>query len=65
MGIGPQDGPWEIAVYGRNLLEPQETYHPQFDIFDNGLAGNPGDGGVTFSRSDYASYGVKFRYAFQ
>jgi len=65
IGFGSQDGTWQVAAYGRNLLEPKEEYNPEFVIEDNGIAGNEGgDGGVQVSRSNYASYGVKFRYNF-
>jgi iron complex outermembrane receptor protein len=60
VGIGPQDGPWEIAVYGRNLLEPKVTYHPQFEdpTLDDGIISQ------YLSRNNFATYGVKFRYNF-
>jgi hypothetical protein len=58
VGIGPQNGPWEIAVYGRNLLEPKVTYHPEFDVLDDGLVTQH------LSRNNFATYGVKFRYNF-
>ena len=66
LGFGPLDGIWQVSVYGRNLLEPKEEYNPEFVVEDNGIAGTEGgDGGVQMSRSNYASYGVKFRYNFQ
>ena len=63
VGFGPQDGAWRISAFGRNLLEAQPEYNPEFVLVDNGIAGT-GDGGVTMSRSNYSSYGVKFRYNF-
>ncbi|MBT8099669.1 MAG: TonB-dependent receptor [Gammaproteobacteria bacterium] len=64
-GLGPQDGTWQVAAFGRNLLEAKQEYNPEFDLRDNGIAGNEGtDGGVGMSRSNYRSYGVKFRYNF-
>jgi len=59
VGIGPQNGPWEIAVYGRNLLEPKVTYHPQDDVQDDGFVSQH------LSRNNFATYGVKFRYNIQ
>jgi outer membrane receptor protein involved in Fe transport len=65
LGIGSADGTWQISAYGRNLLEPKEEYNPEFVLEDNGIAGSEGgDGGVQMSRSNYRSYGVKFRYNF-
>jgi iron complex outermembrane receptor protein len=56
LGIGPQNGPWQVTVYGRNLLEPRPTYHPEFDAQDDGL--------VQFymARNNFATYGIGFRY---
>jgi outer membrane receptor protein involved in Fe transport len=59
VGIGPQNGPWEIAVYGRNLLEPTVTYHPEFEVQDTGLITQH------LSRNNFATYGLKFRYNFE
>jgi len=58
VGIGPANGPWEVAIYGRNLLEPKVTYHPIDDVQDDGL--------ITeyLSRNSFATYGLKFRYDF-
>lgn len=65
VGFGPQNGAWQVSAYGRNLFEPKQEYNPEFVIEDNGLAGNEGgDGGVQVSRSNYRSYGLKFRYSF-
>jgi len=58
VGIGPQNGPWEIALYGRNLLEPKVTYHPQDDVQDDGYISQ------YLSRNNFATYGLKFRYNF-
>jgi len=58
VGIGPANGPWEIALYGRNLLEPKVTYHPQDDVQDDGLISQ------YLSRNNFATYGLKFRYNF-
>lgn len=65
VSFGPQDGTWRVTAFGRNLLEAKEEYNPEFDLRDNGLAGSEGgDGGVQMSRSNFRSYGVKFRYNF-
>lgn len=58
LGIGPMNGPWEIAVYGRNLLEPKVTYHPRDDVQDDGFIAQH------LSRNNFATYGVKYRYNF-
>ena len=58
VGIGPQDGPWEVALYGRNLLEAKPTYHPEYDVLDDGIVSE------TLSRNNFATYGLKFRYNF-
>lgn len=56
--LGPQDGSWDVAVFGRNLLEARLEYNPEFDIFPNGQQA------ASLSRSDFRSFGVKFRYNF-
>jgi len=58
VGIGPMNGPWEIAIYGRNLLEPKVTYHPRDDVQDDGFIAQH------LSRNNFATYGVKYRYNF-
>jgi outer membrane receptor protein involved in Fe transport len=59
LGIGPADGTWEVALFGRNLLEARPEYNAQFDVRANGLQATP------LSRSHFRSYGVKFRYNIQ
>ena len=59
VGIGPQNRPWEVAIYGRNLFEPKVTYHPQDDVQDDGIVSQH------LSRNNFATYGVKFRYTFE
>ena len=59
VGIGPQNAPWEVAIYGRNLLEPKVTYHPEDDVRDDGTVSQH------LSRNNFATYGVKFRYNFE
>ncbi len=59
VGIGPQNGPWEVAVYGRNLLEPKVTYHPEDDVRDDGIVSQH------LSRNNFATYGFKLRYNFE
>ena len=60
VGIGPANGPWVLSIYGRNLLEPQISYFPQFEdpALDDGL--------ITqyVSRNSFATYGLKFQYNF-
>ncbi len=43
------------------MLEPRVSYFPQFDVLDDGLAG---DGGIYLSRNSFATYGLKFQYNF-
>lgn len=64
VSFGPQDGNWRVSAFGRNLLEAKPSYFPENDIRPNGIAGAGGDGGVQMSRSNFRSYGVKFRYSF-
>ena len=59
LGFGPQDDTWRVAVFGRNLLEARVEYNPQFDTIPDGIAS------TQLSRSDFRTYGVKFRYNFQ
>jgi iron complex outermembrane receptor protein len=58
VGIGPANGPWVLSIYGRNLLEPQVTYHPEDDVQDDGLISQ------YVSRNSFATYGLKFQYNF-
>ena len=58
IGIGPQNGPREIVVYERNLLEPKITYHPRDGVQDDGLISQH------LSQNNFATYGVKYRYNF-
>jgi outer membrane receptor protein involved in Fe transport len=65
LSFGPQDGNWRVSAFGRNLLEAKLSYDAELDIVDNGIAGDEGgDGGVQMSRSNFRTYGVKFRYSF-
>lgn len=59
LGIGPKNGRWEVAVYGRNLLEPKVTYHPEDDVRDDGIVSQH------LSRSNFATFGFKLRYNFE
>jgi hypothetical protein len=65
LSFGPQDGSWRVSAFGRNLLEAKPSYDAELDLVDNGIAGGEGgDGGVQMSRSNFRTYGVKFRYNF-
>lgn len=59
IGFGPQDGTWSISAWGRNLLEPSPTYHPENDLLPEGFQS------VLVTSSDFASYGVTFRYNYR
>jgi outer membrane receptor protein involved in Fe transport len=58
LGFGPQDDSWRLSIWGRNLLEPLPTYHPEADIFPDGLV----EANVTPSM--LRTYGVQLRYDF-
>jgi iron complex outermembrane receptor protein len=58
LGFGPQDNKWRISLWGRNLLEPVPTYHPEADIFPDGLAE------ANITPSMLRTYGVQVRYDF-
>jgi outer membrane receptor protein involved in Fe transport len=58
LGFGPEDGDWEVALYGRNLLEARVEYNAKFDLAPDGHEA------TQLSRSDFKSYGLKFRYNF-
>jgi outer membrane receptor protein involved in Fe transport len=58
LGFGPDDGNWLVAAYGRNLLEARVEYNPEFDAIPEGMRS------TQLSRSDFRTYGLKFRYNF-
>lgn len=58
VGFGPESGDWEVALYGRNLLEARVEYNAKYDLAPQGQRG------TQLSRSDFKSYGLKFRYNF-
>jgi iron complex outermembrane receptor protein len=58
VGVRNPEMGWGIYAYGRNLLEARPTYHPDKDVFANGLES------VHLSPASFASYGVKFEYLF-
>jgi hypothetical protein len=58
LGFGPDDGSWLVAAYGRNLLEARVEYNPEFDAIPEGMRS------TQLSRSDFRTYGLKFRYNF-
>jgi len=59
LGFGDSNDVWRISVWGRNLLEPLPTYHPEFNIFPNGtLTPNT-------RSSQYRSFGVQLSYNYK
>ena len=59
LGFGDINDTWELAVFGRNILEARPTYHPEFDILPSGTQSG------TMSPSHFFTYGAKFRYNFR
>jgi iron complex outermembrane recepter protein len=55
--VGPQDGVWSLTAFTRNLLEASESYNPEFDFGTDGGIRSP-----VMYRSNFMSYGMKFRY---
>jgi outer membrane receptor protein involved in Fe transport len=58
LGFGPRDDRWRLSIWGRNLLQPLPTYHPEADIFPDGLVE------TNVSPSMLRTYGVQLRYDF-
>jgi len=56
IGFGPHDARWQLAAFGRNLLEAHESYHAQYD-----LEAEPIRSPVMY-RTNFATYGVQFKY---
>ncbi len=61
LSFGPEDGPWTVMVYGRNLLEPQPRYNPDVDLAGDGVIGSE----AQVTTVNYASYGARFVYNFE
>lgn len=58
LGFGPQDDAWQISVWGRNLLEPSPDYIAENDLLPEGF------GSALVSSTQFATYGMKFRFNF-
>ena len=59
IGFGDMDDVWSVSLYGRNLFEAHQKYHPKYDIYPTGLL-------ITgVSPNSYASYGIKLQYNYQ
>jgi outer membrane receptor protein involved in Fe transport len=59
VGIGEQDGPWDVNLYFRNILGARQKYQPEED-FD--LRGSITD---DMPQSAWFSYGIQFNYRFR
>ncbi|MGK0298171.1 MAG: iron complex outermembrane receptor protein [Gammaproteobacteria bacterium] len=59
VGFGDANDTWNVAIYGRNLLEHRPTYHAQFDLTPEGLAG------TSLYSDSFTQYGVKFEYNYR
>ncbi len=56
VGIRNVEAGWSIAAFARNLLEARPTYHPEADVFADGLETEH------LSPSSFTTYGIKFEY---
>lgn len=59
VGFGPQDGPWQLSFYSRNILEPHESYNQELDYQPPSPVSTP----VVY-KTNYMSYGMTFRYSY-
>jgi outer membrane receptor protein involved in Fe transport len=59
IGYGDAEETWEIAAWGRNLLEPLPSYNAEFDVRPEGLIS------TNLSASHFRTYGVQFTYNYQ
>jgi len=57
IGIADLDDTWELSVYGRNLLEPNVKYYPEYDISPISTVIYE-----TVPASAFLTYGVQLRY---
>jgi iron complex outermembrane receptor protein len=57
IAVGPQGGNWTLTAFTRNLLEAHESYNAEFDFGDDGGIRSP-----VMYRTNFTSYGMKFRY---
>jgi len=53
------DDTWKVSFFGRNLLAPRPTYHPENDISDA-----DGVGIATLRMNNFVTYGVRLGYNF-
>lgn len=59
VGYGDMDDVWTVSLYGRNLFQAHQSYHPNYDIYPSGLL-------ITaISPNSYAQYGIKLQYNYQ
>jgi outer membrane receptor protein involved in Fe transport len=59
IGVGDLDDTWEVAIYGRNLLEPRVKYYPEFDVSPGPILYE------TISSTSFMTYGVQLRYNYR
>ena len=62
LGFGDIDDTWVVSAYAHNLFEARPTYHPENDIFPEGIFSTQE---TNLSRSSFTSYGVQFKYNYQ
>jgi hypothetical protein len=59
MGFGDAAGTWRVALWGRNLLEANQSYHEELDF------GQTGAIAPNVSPSNFRTYGLKFEYSYR
>lgn len=59
VGFGDIGGAWKVGIYGRNLFEHREGYHPEYVIEPEGLEAN------SMYPSSYRQYGLRFEYNYK
>jgi iron complex outermembrane recepter protein len=59
LGFSDMTDTWSVTFFGRNLMSPKPTYHPEDDFFDQ-----DGADSTTLRESNFTTYGVRLGYNF-
>jgi iron complex outermembrane receptor protein len=59
LAFSDMDDTWKVSFFGRNLMAPRPTYHPENDISDA-----DGVGLATVRLNNFVTYGVRLGYNF-
>ncbi len=59
LGFGDMEETWTTSVYGRSISHPRQTYNPEEVIIPTGWSTE------SLYKSNFFSYGIKFKYNFR